>query len=248
MWRECVSFGTLLGSADFLRHECCTSVTVQLRGIVMETTAESSRNSFHLAMGVLVFLVFLALLALAVREWLVLDAESRVGSADLDAVSLAQEISEEGRSVTPETLVSLAERLVELGPDHDDRAREFLLRALARDEGRPYAWTLLAFVETRRTGMFSAEARDAFARSVQVCPLCEKDLLRWRLEFVITHWDEVPASIRADVFQGADFLRWWHLDADFLQTQKERAAARGIPFADYQRAVNSPVRPHEITD
>ncbi len=248
MWRECVSFGTLLRRVVFPRHACCTLVTVQPQGIVMETTAESSRNPLHLAVGALVFLVFLALVALAVREWLVLDAEFRIGHSTLDAVSLAQEISEEGRSVSPETLVSLAEQLVALGPDHDDEARELLLRALERDEGRPYAWTLLAFVETRRTGTFSADARDALARSLEVCPLCEKELLRWRLEFVITHWDEVPASIRAEVFRGADFLRWWHLDAEFLQIQKERAAARGIPFADYQRAVNSPVRPHEITD
>jgi len=214
----------------------------------METTARSSRSAWQIAGGVLVFLGFLALLALSVRQWIVLNEEARAHRADIDAVSLAADILGNDRAATPETLVSLAERLVSLGPDQDDRAAALLDRALEADDGRPYAWTLLAYIETRRSGSFSARAREAFARSLDVCPLCDKDLLRWRLEFVITHWDEVPASLRADVFEGADFLRWWHLDAAFLQTQKERAAARGIPFADYQRAVNSPVRPHEITD
>jgi hypothetical protein len=218
------------------------------RGIVMETPAKSSQPAWRMVLGGLIFLGFLVLLALSVRQWMVLSEEARAHRSNLDAVSLAENILENDRQASPETLVSLAERLVSLGPQQDGRAATLLDRALEVDSGRPYAWTLLAYIETRRSGSFSPRAREAFARSLEVCPLCERDLLRWRLEFIITHWDEVPASIRADVFKGADFLRWWHLDAAFLQTQKERAAARGIPFSDYQRAVNSPVRPHEITD
>lgn len=217
-------------------------------GLRMSDISQSSRTTTQIAVAAAVFVGGLGLLALTVREWMVLNQERSVSAATQTSPEVIADILNEDTNASPEYLIRLAEELVAKGPENDETARALLTRALEIDEGRPFAWTLLAFVETRRTGRFNEDAKQAFDRSLEVCPYCEKDLLRWRLEFIISHWDDVSAETRDRVFRGADFLRWWYMDHEFLQTQKERAAARGIPFVAYQRAVNSKVRPEEIED
>ncbi len=152
-----------------------------------------------------------------------------------------------GDEFAPAThFIRLAEVLSGEGDAHDDIAARLLREGLARRPSDGEAWALLAFVETRRAGRFNLAAQDALKQSMAVCPYCDRDLMRWRLEFVLRHWEETPRGLRIAAFSGADVLRWWHLDSEWLGQIRTAAIRRGIDFDGYRRAIDTPVRPQEV--
>lgn len=131
-------------------------------------------------------------------------------------------------------------------PGNETRAAALLDRALAMDPRQPHAFALRAAIEVQQNKPLNAAAIEALRQSFLSCPFCEKELLKWRLEFVLQHWKEVPEDIRIMAFQGADVLRWWHLDYEYLEEIMLEAEAEGIPFSAYRQKVGTRVRPEEI--
>ena len=160
---------------------------------------------------------------------------------------LATECLEPDARCSTSKLIKLADFLIAGDEIDQAKAHKLVRNALENDEQHAGAWALLAYLETVKSSAFTDDAADAMRNSILYCPLCDnKDLLRWRLSFTLQVWDEVPEDIRAKVFEGADLLRWWHLDYDFLEEQGNFARRRGIPFDFYRSQVNTPVRPEEI--
>lgn len=146
----------------------------------------------------------------------------------------------------PAVMLAAAERLDPEDGSAVQLARDLTRRALSRNRHQPLGWASLAHFETRLSGAPNEAALNAFQVSLRQCAYCDRDLLRWRLGYVLRYWDDIPEDIRLEVFRGGDFLRWWHLDNRFLAEARQLAEAQGIPFTDYQREVGTSVRPREL--
>ena len=169
-----------------------------------------------------------------------------IESGALDVEAHAQSLNESEKVGSAKEWTATARALIEKDQSSDDLAIHLLERALLRDRYDYHAWALLSYARTRAAGEFSSSAADALRNSIQYCPLCDAPLLRWRLVFVMANWTETPEQIRVSVFEGADFLRWWHLDGNFLGNARTTALQQGIPFDEYRANVNTPVRANEI--
>ena len=185
----------------------------------------------------------LGLTGLALRDH---HRQSAIEAGRIEPLAHAKSLLSGERSAPPTHFIRLAERLVAYGDAHDDLAASLLREGLSRRPSDGEAWALLAYVETRRAGRFNLAAQDALKQSVAACPYCDRDLLRWRLEFVLRHWEETPRGLRMAAFSGADVLRWWHLDSAWLLEMRTAAMRRGIDFDGYRRAIDTPVRPQEV--
>lgn len=190
--------------------------------------------------------------ALAVGVWLAWSQSqsmkriSQLQQGALDPVAHAQSLLATQRADKSAEWVETASAIADQSADHDALAIQLLKAALAENPYFPRGWALLAFLHTRDAGSFTAEAERALERSIEVCPLCSKELLRWRLTFVLEHWTNVSEDTRVAAFVGADLLRWWHLDYEYLSRVRTEALGRGIAFDTYRKKVNSPVRTNEI--
>ena len=146
----------------------------------------------------------------------------------------------------PTEWIATASQLAAQDPARNDDAIALLEAALDANPNHPNAWAQLAYLYAIRAGGFDDAAAHALQNSIDLCPYCGREILRWRFTFVLQHWDAVPESLRADVFSGADFLRWWYLDYTYLNSVRGDALERGIPFDAYRRNVNTPIRPSEV--
>ena len=193
--------------------------------------------------------LILLLGAVLVTAWLCVSSlmiENRAKTFSDKGIALGQARSLLASDAPPRLLLAGAEAL-DLSQEGAPALGVRMMRAgLAKQPDQPYAWASLAYFQTRLAGNADALAIDALRRSVRQCGYCDRDLLRWRLSFAIEHWDEIPRDLRLDIFRGAEFLRWWHMDGVFLAEAREKAEAKGIDFRGYQRDVVSHIRPHEV--
>ena len=146
----------------------------------------------------------------------------------------------------PKVMLSAAEALELTSPEAARVAISLPRASLSQQPKQPFAWAELAYYQSRLKGRVDDAALRAFQTSIDQCGYCDQDMLRWRLGFALDHWDDMPEEVRLDVFRGAEFLRWWHMDGAFLAEARERADALGIDFREYQHKVVSDIRPHEI--
>lgn len=120
-------------------------------------------------------------------------------------------------------------------------------RATELDPSRASAWATLAYLETlRNQGGVNQAALDALTASMDACPLCDQELIRWRFNFVLTHWAAMPEALRTRAFEHADLLRWIGPHAEFLAEMRFKARLQGIPFDAYRAAVDTPARTWDI--
>ncbi len=166
-------------------------------------------------------------------------------ASETDVVALAARL-EHKHELPPSIEVEIAEKLGAQSAENASLAATYLRRALAKNENKPFAWAYLAYLESRIDGELNEASATALKRSIELCPLCDPELLKWRLEFVLFHWDAAEEGLRVAAFEGADVLRWWYLEYDYLDDVRDRSEQAGIPFSLYQRKVGSNVRPNEI--
>lgn len=142
------------------------------------------------------------------------------------------------------------ETLAELGVRPETRNHEAALaaarRAVEADPSRAGAWAQLAFLEYAKGNALTSAAIDALKRSMEACPVCSQDLVRWRFNFVLANWEGMPDEIRRKAFEQADILRWMGQNSEFLAEMRVKARLAGIPFDDYRAAVNTPFRSWDI--
>ena len=194
-------------------------------------------------------LIFAALL---VPIWSALSTQRSVGrieaikSGEMDPVEHAQRLSAQNQVQDPAEWRATARALDASAPEKSALTITLLERALVHAPNDYQAWAFLAFVKRQATDEFSSEVDADLKRSFETCPYCDKALLRWRFTLVLANWDDVSEENRLHAFSGADFLRWWHLDYDYLEEVRQAAIARNIPFDEYRRKIDTPARPNEI--
>jgi hypothetical protein len=150
-------------------------------------------------------------------------------------------------STSPDFLEIVSEvSLREPGVD-ESAAYHAARRATELDPSRASVWATLAYLETRRNeGKVNAVALEALTQSMDACPLCDQDLIRWRFNFVLANWADVPEGLRKRAFEHADLLRWIGSHAEFLAEMRFKARLKGIPFDAYRAAVDTPARTWDI--
>ncbi len=143
-------------------------------------------------------------------------------------------------------LEALAELGLQVDPQDDERALRAAAGATARDPSRAGAWALQAYLETRRAKQVNAAALEALAKSMDACPFCSEELIRWRFNFVLANWASIPDELRRRAFEHADILRWMGDNGEFLAGMRIKARQAGIPFDEYRSAVNTPARTWDL--
>ncbi|MEZ5936989.1 MAG: hypothetical protein R3C52_02065 [Hyphomonadaceae bacterium] len=113
--------------------------------------------------------------------------------------------------------------------------------AVERDPTLAHAWASIAYGAAAHAGGVDEEAATALENSMNLCPLCDTDLVAWRFEFVLANWDTIPERLRLKAFDQADILRWSGDHAEFLAEMRVKAEAAGIPYVAYLSQVDSPV-------
>ena len=167
-------------------------------------------------------------------------------SGSLNAVRHVQSLKEKTTVHHPLELIVTATQLSTVSAEQDALSSELLQRALNISPHHPNAWALLSFLQARNARAFDDQAELSLKESFKRCPYCDRALLQWRYTFALQHWDHLDEETRIAAFSGADFLRWWYLDYEFLGRVREAALLRRIPFDEYRRRVNTPVRPNEL--
>lgn len=183
---------------------------------------------------------------LALQNSQSLQRANDLNQGRLDPVEHADTLLKRSVASFPVEWTETASLVSETSAINDEKAIRLLETALAAEPNDPGAWALLAFLRTRQAGSYSQAAEEALDTSIQICPLCSKSLLRWRLTFVLQHWVDVSEQTRLAVFSGADLLRWWHLDYEYLAKVRTDALARGIEYDVYRRKVDTPIRSNEL--
>ncbi len=143
---------------------------------------------------------------------------------------------------SPAYLEMLAELGVQDATRNTDAAYAAAQRAVKADPSRAGAWAELAWLDYSKAGKVTPAALDALEQSMDACPVCNQDLIRWRFNFVLANWRDVPDDLRRRAFEQADILRWVGQNREFLGEMRVKAELAGIPFEAYRSAVKTPVR------
>jgi len=114
--------------------------------------------------------------------------------------------------------------------------------AVDADPSRAFVWARIAYLEAAKAGKVGAASLEAITRSMDACPLCDEELIRWRFNFVLANWAAMPEAIRTRAFEHAEFLSWSGANAEFLAEMRIKSDLIGIPFAAYRSAVKTPVK------
>ena len=193
------------------------------------------------------FLLFCAAgLLLSVRLYGEYGTVSQLRSGTASALTAQPSSGSTATAGSPERLIAQAVRIAGSETGDLDRATAFVEAALDKNPDQPYAWALLAYLDARSESGLGEVGLNALRRSYALCLVCNRDLIHWRLEFILANWPRVSEDIRLSAFESADFLRWWYLEYDYLARLRQTAHEAGIPFAAYQRKINTPVRPNEL--
>lgn len=185
------------------------------------------------------------LAAISGAVWLTMRTVETHVQAEAQPTAIA---AEQIASGSPDYLEILSEQA--LGLPQPDEAIAYLAarRATEIDPSRAFAWARLAYLEAHRDGgKVNPAALSALTRSMDACPLCDTDLVRWRFNFVLARWNDIPDDTRRRAFEHADLLRWIGEHAEFLAEMRFKAQLKGIPFDAYRSAVDTPARSWDIS-
>ena len=226
-----------------------SSDTVVLRRAQSETDARAPKSAFSSPARVAAWALTLvvAVLALVGVTLLTIDrlqTDLLLSSGDAEARETLSEVWPTGAS--GEYYEALGELVEILEPEDREMAQLAAERAVAADPTRAFAWARLAYFSVGETGMATEDTVAAIRASMVQCPLCDQALVRWRFNFVLSHWTQMPEDIRQLAFTHADILRWSGANAEFLAEMRLKANAAGIAYDKYRAAVDTPVRSWDI--
>ncbi len=150
------------------------------------------------------------------------------------------------KAAPPSYLEALSELSLGLPKPDVNSAYSAVQHATKEDPSRAHAWANLAYLEYQKAKTVNPTVLDALTKSMDACPLCSDELIRWRFNFVLANWNAMPEQLRRRAFEQADLLRWYGSNGEFLADMRARATAAGIPFDAYRTAVNTPVRSWDL--
>lgn len=138
-------------------------------------------------------------------------------------------------------LYDLAASRALLGGEPDlDRAEALTRDALRRSPARSSAWARLAYIDLARDGELSPDGVEALARSYEAEPFAAEALRRWRIEFVLSRWRDMPEALRTSAVeeaQGSARGARWYEETVWLYALAERLPE---PAAEAIRAAVPP--------
>lgn len=180
-----------------------------------------------------------ALAAISLRDSMQVDA------IEAGKIATVERLADQDVA-SPDVLKAIARHSILQGDEPIQYAIDRLEGSLERNPLQADAMALLAYAHALEAGKADSATNQALRESFSLCLLCDEDLTRWRLEFVLAYWPGIDEDNRMSAFEGADFLRWWHLEYAYIDQLRDHAEARGTPFSEYQRKVATPVRPNEV--
>lgn len=181
--------------------------------------------------------------AVIVSGWLAWREAAMLTQAASNPTAVKDEWTQSG---SPDFLEVMAEQALRLPKPDEAMAYLAAKRAVDLDPTRAFAWATLAYLEAKRSNGVNEEVVDALMKSMTACPLCDQALIRWRMNFVLSNWEDIPDDLRRKAFEHADLLRWMGDNAEFLAEMRFKARLHGIPFDAYRAAVNTPARSWDI--
>ena len=198
--------------------------------------------------GAWVALMALGIAAVIPMAWF---AWERIDAWGLASAGVAQQraalLSDWSGSQSPDYLETISEISLNQSIPDEGAAYVAAKRTVELDPSRGFAWASLAYLEFRNAGgKVNPAALENLTRSMDVCPLCDQSLIRWRLNFVLAHWADMPEALRKRAFEQADVLRWMGDNAEFLAEMRFKAQLKNIPFDEYRAAVDTPARSWDI--
>lgn len=163
-----------------------------------------------------------------------------------DAAVRAELAREWPASTSAARLETLAELALQVDPKDPEAGMKAVERAVAADPSRAGAWTHLAYLEFVKARSINGAVLNALNRSMDACPICSEELIRWRFNFVLANWKSIPETLRRRAFEQADRLRWIGANSEFLAEMKMKAMLAGIPYERYRAEVDTPVRSWDL--
>jgi hypothetical protein len=123
-------------------------------------------------------------------------------------------LNEAKKALTPPgptgELYDLAAQLALLRPPVDMNAAERLTRkALERSPARAESWARLAYLELLREGKLTDKALEYLDHSFVVEPAGYKQFMLWRLEFMFSHWSQLPRPLQEATMRSFRIMALW---------------------------------------
>ena len=123
-------------------------------------------------------------------------------------------LNEAKKALTPPgptgELYDLAAQLALLLPPVNMNAAESLThKALERSPARAESWARLAYIELLREGKLTDKALEYMDHSFVVEPAGYKQFMLWRLEFMFTHWAELPLDLQNTTMRSFRIMALW---------------------------------------
>lgn len=167
--------------------------------------------------------------------------------AEADEATIAAKLAEDWPARrSADYLETLSELALQLPSPDVEKALLAARRTVENDPSRAYVWATIAYLEAAKAKAANPASIEALGKSMDACPLCSAELVRWRFNFVLSNWAAIPEPMRRRAFEHADMLRWTDGNGEFLGEMQIKAQRAGLPFDAYRSAVNTPVRGWDI--
>ncbi len=225
------------------------SDTVVLRQAISEAEANKPKSAFSSPSRVAAWALALIVTALGLAGVGIftidrLQTDLLLTAGDTEAREALGDVWPAGAS--GEYYEALGELVEILDPANREMAQLAAEKAVAADPSRTFAWARLAYFSVTDEGLATDATVSAIRQSMMTCPLCDQELVRWRFNFVLNHWEQMPEDVREMAFTHADMLRWSGSNAEFLAEMRVKADNAGIAYDAYRAAVDTPVRSWDI--
>ena len=92
----------------------------------------------------------------------------------------------------------------------------------------PYAWLHLAYLQAVIEDRVTPEMLEALKQSIIYCRYCDIELSKWRLEFILARWQEMPVEMQNAARRETALLKANLLHHDYLRDILIRARLHGI--------------------
>ncbi|MBU6319689.1 MAG: hypothetical protein KGS00_08555 [Alphaproteobacteria bacterium] len=182
---------------------------------------------------VMLFIALLGNLAATGRAFATHKIVTAEGRSALDILSRPMP-----RGASADAYEAYSELVLAADPLATDLAALASEQVLERDSARPFVWARLAYSLSQSATAggepLPDRAVEALGRSMELCPVCSPDLVRWRFSFVLAHWSDIPDSLRRQAFRDSELLRRSGEDAEFFADLRAMARREGIPFDAYR--------------
>ena len=133
----------------------------------------------------------------------------------------------------------LAERAAALEIPDIFSAKLNVRKALEINPHNPYAWAHLAYLITFTEEAVTPEAIEALKQSIYHCLYCDIELSKWRLEYMLANWQQLPDEIHAEARHHATLLKAYPGEHAYLRDKIIRARPNDIELGVQTQELNA---------